>query len=188
VLIAKAPKLDSDDVESYDVPEIQRLLEAAAKRRNGARWALALALGLRQGEALGLSWADIELDEGTFRVRRSRLRPRYAHGCASSCGKTPGRCPQRVAIRPATGGVKSKAGRRTIGLPPQLVALVVPRSTLAAVLAAVEECATNHSRGTAHDADLLAAITDLRAPLASAPAPSGTADETKTEPRRPRAS
>ncbi len=283
VLIAKAPKLDSDDAEPYDVPEIQRLLEAAAKRRNGARWALALALGLRQGEALGLSWADIDLDKGTFRVRRSRLRPRYAHGCASSCGKTPDRCPQRVAIRPATGGVKSKAGRRTIGLVALLrahwvprtdytewkrllkeaglrearlhdarhtaatvllvlqqptptvmslmgwssesmatryqhvtdalrsqvasqvgrliwetpggaeegddeAALVVPRSTLAAVLAAVEECATNHSRGTAHDADLLVAIADLRAALASAPAPNGTANETKTEPRRPRES
>jgi len=128
VLIAKAPKLDSDDAEPYDVPEIQRLLEAAAKRRNGARWALALALGLRQGEALGLSWADIDLDKGTFRVRRSRLRPRYAHGCASSCGKTPDRCPQRVAIRPATGGVKSKAGRRTIGLVALLRAHWVPRT------------------------------------------------------------
>ncbi len=38
VLVAKAPKLDEDEVEPYDVPEIQRLLEAAAKRRNGARW------------------------------------------------------------------------------------------------------------------------------------------------------
>ena len=124
VLIAKAPRPDADEVEPYDVPEIQRLLEAAATRRNSARWALALALGLRQGEALGLSWHDIDLDKDTFRIRRSRLRPRFAHGCSGSCGKTPGRCPQRVATRPATGGVKSKAARRTIGLPPQLVALL----------------------------------------------------------------
>ena len=41
VLLAKAPKLDVDDVEPYDVPQIQRLLEAAARRRNGARWARA---------------------------------------------------------------------------------------------------------------------------------------------------
>lgn len=46
-LLARAPVLDEDDVEPYDVPEIQRLLEAAARRRNAARWALALALGLR---------------------------------------------------------------------------------------------------------------------------------------------
>jgi integrase len=124
VLVAKAPKLDDEEVEPYDVPEIQRLLEAAAKRRNGARWALALALGLRQGEALGLTWDDVDLDKGTIRIRRSRLRPRYAHGCGETCGKTPGRCPERRAARPATGGVKSKAGRRALGLPPQLVALL----------------------------------------------------------------
>lgn len=82
VLLAKAPKLDADEVEPYDVREIQRLFEAAARRRNGARWALALALGLRQGEALGLTWDDVELDKA------------------------------------------SKAGRRTIGLPPPLVALL----------------------------------------------------------------
>jgi integrase len=124
VLVAKAPKLDEEEVEPYDVSEVQRLLEAAAKRRNGARWALALALGLRQGEALGLTWDDVDLDKGTIRVRRSRLRPRYTHGCGGTCGKTPGRCPQRQATRPATGGVKSKAGRRSVGLPSQLVALL----------------------------------------------------------------
>jgi integrase len=124
VLLAKAPRPDPDEVEPYDVPEIQRLLETAAKRRNGARWALALALGLRQGEALGLQWHDIDLEKGTIRIRRSRLRPRYAHGCGGACGKTPGLCPQRQSTRAATGGVKSKAGRRTVGLPPQLIDLL----------------------------------------------------------------
>jgi hypothetical protein len=46
------------------------------------------------------------------------------HGCGGACGKKPGYCPQRVNTRAATGRVKSKAGRRTIGLPPQLVALL----------------------------------------------------------------
>ncbi len=124
VQLAKAPKLDEDEVEPYDVPEIQRLLEAAATRRNRARWALALTLGLRQGEALGLTWDDVNLDKGTIRIRRSRLRPRYAHGCGGTCGKTPGRCPQRKSIRQPAGSVKSKAGRRTIGLSVQLVALL----------------------------------------------------------------
>jgi integrase len=124
VLLAKAPKLDEEEVEPYNVPEIQRLLEAAAQGRNSARWALALALGLRQGEALGLQWDDVDLEKGTIRVRRSRLRPRYTHGCGGTCGKPPGHCPHRQAARPPTGGVKSKAGRRTIGLPPQLVALL----------------------------------------------------------------
>ena len=72
--------LDEEHVEPYDVPEIQRLLEAAARRRNGARWALALALGLRQGDALGLQWDCVDLGKGTLRIRRSRQRPKYTHG------------------------------------------------------------------------------------------------------------
>jgi integrase len=124
VLLAKAPKLDEEEIEPYELPEIQRLIEAAAKRRNGARWALALALGLRQGEALGLQWDGVDLDKGTIRIRRSRLRPMYAHGCGGTCGRKPGLCPQRASTRAPTGDVKSKAGRRTIGLPPQLVALL----------------------------------------------------------------
>ncbi|MDM4784684.1 tyrosine-type recombinase/integrase [Micromonospora sp. b486] len=50
-------------------------------RRNSARWAVALALGLRQGEALGLRWSDVDLDAGTLIVRRGRQRPRWEHGC-----------------------------------------------------------------------------------------------------------
>ncbi len=115
---------DEDDIEPYDVPEIQRLLETAPRRRNSARWALALALGLRQGEALGLKWEDVDLDKCTIRICRNRLRPKYAHGCGGTCARKAGYCPQRSNTRAITGRVKSKAGRRTIGLPPQLVALL----------------------------------------------------------------
>ena len=64
-------------------------------RRNGARWAIALALGLRQGEALALRWDDIDLKAKTLRVRATRLRPVYEHGCDGTCGKTAGYCPDR---------------------------------------------------------------------------------------------
>jgi integrase len=124
VLLAKAPQLDEKEVEPYGIDEIQRLLDVAGGRRNSARWALALALGLRQGESLGLRWEDVDLGHGVLRVRRSRLRPKYAHGCGGTCGRKPGYCAQRQITRAAAGKVKSKAGRRTIGLPPQLVALL----------------------------------------------------------------
>ncbi|HEY5359804.1 MAG TPA: site-specific integrase [Streptosporangiaceae bacterium] len=124
VLFAKSPPLTETEVEPYDVEEIQQLLKVASERRNSARWAVALALGLRQGEALGLRWEDVDLDVGVLRIRRSRQRPKYAHGCDGTCGQMPGYCPQRVNTRLAAGGVKSKAGRRMIGLPPQLVALL----------------------------------------------------------------
>jgi integrase len=49
VLLAKAPKLTDEETEPYNVSEVQRLLKVVAERRNGARWVVALALGLRQG-------------------------------------------------------------------------------------------------------------------------------------------
>lgn len=127
--IAKPPRLhsdDEDDVQPYTVAEVQQLLATARHRRNGARWAIALALGLRQGEALGLRWSDIDLTSGTLIVRRSRQRPRYAHGCGDTCGRARGGyCPQRIALRGATSDTKSRAGRRAIGLPDPIVALLV---------------------------------------------------------------
>jgi integrase len=122
--LAKAPALSEEEVEPYDVPEIRRLLDVAAQHRNSARWAVALALGLRQGEALGLKWDDVDLDKGILRIRRSRLRPKYEHGCGGTCGRKAGFCPQRRNTRPTTGKVKSKAGRRIVGLPAQLVTLL----------------------------------------------------------------
>jgi integrase len=36
---------------------------------------------LRQGKALGPKWADVDLDQGLHRIRSTRTRPRYEHGC-----------------------------------------------------------------------------------------------------------
>ncbi|MEV6035470.1 site-specific integrase [Nonomuraea sp. NPDC052116] len=123
--LAKAPTLAEEEIEPYEIDEVKRLMKAAdTLPRNSARWAVALALGLRQGEALGLQWADVDLDKGTLRVRRGRQRPRYEHGCDGTCGRKPGYCPKRLQVRDLTAATKSRAGRRTIGLPAQLVALL----------------------------------------------------------------
>jgi integrase len=37
-------------------------------------WAVALAIGLRRGEALGLAWADVDLDGGRLTVRQALHR------------------------------------------------------------------------------------------------------------------
>jgi integrase len=124
VLLAKATRPTEKEVKPYGIEEIQHLLRVASARRNSARWALALALGLRQGEALGLRWEDVDLDSGILRIRRGRLRPKYSHGCGGTCGRRAGYCPQRRNDRAVTGDVKSSAGRRTIGLPGQLTALL----------------------------------------------------------------
>uniref|UniRef100_A0AAU1I017 Site-specific integrase n=1 Tax=Streptomyces sp. NBC_00180 TaxID=2903632 RepID=A0AAU1I017_9ACTN len=124
VQLAKSPRVSEEEIEPYTVEEVQRLLRAADDRRNSARWAVALALGLRQGEALGLKWADVDLDRGVLMVRRSRRRPRYAHGCGDPCGRKAGYCPQRQRTNPETADTKSRAGRRAVGLPSQLVDLL----------------------------------------------------------------
>jgi integrase len=124
-LLARAPKVDEEEVEPYSVDEVKRLLETAQTQRNSARWAIALALGMRQGEVLGLRWPDIDLATCTLTVRRSRLRPKWKHGCSEPCGhKHSGHCPQRVPLRSETGSTKSKAGNRIIGLPDELVRLL----------------------------------------------------------------
>ncbi|MFJ6372783.1 tyrosine-type recombinase/integrase [Streptomyces virginiae] len=121
VQLAKAPKTGDYEAEPYTVKEVQRLLEASGRQRNAARWAVALALGLRQGEVLGLKWGDVDLEGGFLVVRRSRHRPQYAHGCAEPCGrKAAGYCPQRRRTNPELSNTKSRAGRRAVGLPEQL--------------------------------------------------------------------
>lgn len=87
---------------------------------------LALALGLRQGETLGLRWADVDLDNEYLKLRRNRLRPKYEHGCAEAapCGRKAGYCPSRVQVRRETKNTKSRAGRRAVPLPGPLVVML----------------------------------------------------------------
>lgn len=122
--IAKAPRLEEEEVVPYTVEEVQLLLEVANRQRNSARWVIALALGLRQGEVLGLKWTDVDFDLGVLIVHRGRLRPRYQHGCGDPCGRKPGYCPQKVNIRRETKDTKSRAGRRPIGVPDELMKLL----------------------------------------------------------------
>ena len=42
--LARAPKVEPEEVEPYNVDEVQRILETADRKRNSARWAIALAL------------------------------------------------------------------------------------------------------------------------------------------------
>ena len=123
-VLAKPPRLSEEEIEPLTVEEVRRLLTTAARSRNSARWAVALALGLRQGEALGLKWADVDLTAGRLAIRRNRLRPAWEHGCGGTCDRKPGHCPQRCNTRPDTAETKSRAGRRSIGLPPELVELL----------------------------------------------------------------
>lgn len=102
--LVDAPSVAGRRAEQYlDREQSRALLQAVAERWNGARWSVALAVGLRQGEALGLTWdEDVDLDEGVMRVQRQLQRRR---------GGT-------LELVPYT---KSAAGFRTIALPPPLL-------------------------------------------------------------------
>jgi integrase len=119
--LVAAPTLQRTEVVPFDAAEARKILSVAATRRNAARWSVALAMGLRQGEALGARWTDVDLDAGAWRVTQGLQRQAYRHGCgATPCGNKPLKCPTR------TGGLlfvepKSEKGKRTIGIPSQLV-------------------------------------------------------------------
>ncbi|MGY5884658.1 tyrosine-type recombinase/integrase [Modestobacter lacusdianchii] len=75
-LVDPPAQKQSDLATALDLGEARAVLEAAAHVRNSARWTVALALGLRQSEALALQWKDIDLLTGTLTVRRSIHRVR----------------------------------------------------------------------------------------------------------------
>ncbi len=63
------PTVQHAEIAPLNAAEARRVLAAAVGKRNGARWSVALALGLRQGEALGLTWPALDLEAGTLAVR-----------------------------------------------------------------------------------------------------------------------
>jgi integrase len=95
--LVDAPSVSRSEVEPLTEKEARQLLATARSFRNGARWSIALALGLRQGEALGLQWKDLDLETGTLTVRRALQRLK-GQGL--------------IFVEP-----KSQAGRRTVALP-----------------------------------------------------------------------
>ncbi|GGN40308.1 integrase [Actinoplanes campanulatus] len=142
-----AKLIDAPTTEQIEQAALTRedavaVLDAAAGRRNATRWSLALALGLRQGEALGLRWSHVDLDRGEIRVFWQLRRRAFDHGCDGACGRRRGgNCPQRsMTLRSAESTVldlskppdsdrrtglvlKSPKGKskRTVPIPDQLI-------------------------------------------------------------------
>lgn len=119
---ATVPRVVHTEVQPLTIQEVHRLLAVATDDRNAARWSVALALGLRQGEALALKWDDIDLDSGTLAVRRQLQRQPWEHGCtAAEPQHRPALCPRRHSGGLRFDDTKSGAGRRALAIPPQMV-------------------------------------------------------------------
>ncbi len=63
------PQVRRPEVKPFDPEQARALLVAVKGDRLEALYSVALAVGLRRGEALGLHWDDVDLDAGTLRVR-----------------------------------------------------------------------------------------------------------------------
>jgi integrase len=83
--------------------EAAKFLSAARGHRLEALWLLLPAIGLREGEAFGLRWSDINLEHGELAVRHQIQRTGRPN-------------------RPHFEDLKTERSRRPVPLPPQLVA------------------------------------------------------------------
>jgi integrase len=73
--LVSPPRVEQKGVAFLRPEQVRHVFDVIAEDDDRARWQLAL-LGLRQGEALGLSWHDIDLEAGTVTVQRCLQRQR----------------------------------------------------------------------------------------------------------------
>jgi integrase len=83
----------------------RRLLNGVDNYRNGTMFAVSLFLGLRPGEAAGLYWEDVDLDNGIVNVTRTR--------------QTDARGRVEIVDR-----LKTSTAKRTLEMPPRLVEML----------------------------------------------------------------
>lgn len=68
VLLAEKPKKAVSDRKAVPVDQALAAIGILAARPDGSRWTLAFLQGLRQAEALGLTWEQVDLEDGTLTV------------------------------------------------------------------------------------------------------------------------
>ncbi len=94
--LVEPPKATRYEVHPLTTEQARELLEAIRGDRHEALYLVTMATGLRQGEAFGLRWDDVDLDTGTITVRHQL---------------------QRTNGTPTLIPPKSTRSRRTIALP-----------------------------------------------------------------------
>lgn len=68
------PSAKKYELQTFDPAQAHKLLDTLKGERLGALFTVALSLGLRRGEALGLRWQDIDFDGRTLRVCQALAR------------------------------------------------------------------------------------------------------------------
>lgn len=100
--LADAPKAERVEYHVLNPEQARVFLDAVRGDRLEALYTVALGLGLRQGEALGLRWQDVDLEHGTLTVRHALQRVKLE----------PGQPARKVLVE-----TKTARSRRTLALP-----------------------------------------------------------------------
>ncbi len=72
--LVEAPRVKHHEIEPFSPDEARCFVEAIRGERLEALYYLTLAVGVRQGEALGLSWSDVDLEGRNMTVRANLQR------------------------------------------------------------------------------------------------------------------
>lgn len=120
VLLTPKPTAAVNDREAIAEEHIARIVPHLATTLDGSRWVLAFLQGLRQAEALGLTWDQVDLDAGTLTVSWQAKSLRYREKGNPDAGF---RIPDGYEVRHLVGAAhlvrpKSKAGWRVQPLVP----------------------------------------------------------------------
>lgn len=74
--LARPPRQQRREIKPWSLDQARRFLKAVTGNHEETLYRVALALGLHQGEVLGLRWQDVELDTRELRVRVQLQRNR----------------------------------------------------------------------------------------------------------------
>lgn len=89
------PRMEPKEMKTLSAEDAKAFLHATADDRLGPLWCLLLTTGLRRGEALGLRWIDVDLEDAWLEVRQAVVA---------------------VKGTPMLSEPKTKTGRRTVYL------------------------------------------------------------------------
>jgi integrase len=72
--LAEPPRIPRREIRPFFPEEARQFLDAIRGDRLEALYLVALGVGLRQGEILGLAWSDVDLDSSSLTVRHALQR------------------------------------------------------------------------------------------------------------------
>lgn len=109
--LVKPPRITRREMTTLSPDQARALLDAVAGDRLEAVYVVGLTTGMRQGELLGLRWADVDLDARSARVRTTLHRTR--DGFTFAAPKT-ARSRRQIALTPTAVGALRRHRARQI--------------------------------------------------------------------------